>query len=503
MTIETGAHIRAEYSSHLDAVEKALWISLLLLVPISSSPLLPFGSGTLVRPLAFLPALLLLSIAALRIAVLRQTPIVRSGGFMLLSLFGCYVLFSGLAEIAFLPDRVFKGQTPFESFLRAVATLGVGFVFYVVARLQVRTSADAKAALCYLFIGMTASIALAVLQVIAMTLHGQTLRSVQAITNLFAVHYDDLVSRAQGMTFEPSWLATQIIVLLLPALIAASISGRPFFSTRSKKANYFLLISGFGVALAGLLSSGSRFGLACGAAMVVFGGLLALWRGRLVAIGIFVAILLAGSAGILALSSLRAGAGATYVLGPAIYLTQTAELPRDQSEIAADVTDALALGGRISAAQAAFEMWRDHPVFGLSLGNNYRYFGKYAPDWAFETQLFTQGAKEGIGWLDTFSGEKGNAKNLFLRLLSETGAIGFVLFFAFVLRQIFAGEAADEFHRYFRLLTLLALTFAFLNQDSFADPVSWIPVVLCSAMTKLSPVKRIEPRYTSIGPSTE
>ncbi|MBV9570693.1 MAG: hypothetical protein JO056_05585 [Alphaproteobacteria bacterium] len=500
MTDTSAEGAQAKYTGGLDAIERALWIALLLLVPISSSPLLPFGQGTLVRPLAVVPAVLLVLMAALRIVVLGQMPALKRGGFLLLCLFGFYVLFSGLAEIAFLPDRAFKGQTPLGSFLRAVATLDVGIVFYTVARLQLRTPADAKAALRYLFIGMTASIALAVVQVFAMTQHGQMLRDVQAITDIFAVHYDGLVSRAQGMTFEPSWLATQIIVLLLPALLAASLSGQALFNARSRTATWLLLFAGFAVALAGLLSSGSRFGLGCAAAMLVISGFLALWRGRVIALGAFLLVLLVGVGALLAMSTFRAGAGATYVLGPVIYLTQSAELPRDQSEMATDVADALALGGRISAAQAALGMWRDNPLFGLSLGNSYRYFGKYAPDWAFQTQLFTQGAREGIGWLDTFSPEKGNAKNLVLRLLSETGLVGFFLFFLFIVKQIFAGKTDDDFHRYFRLSTLLALGFAFLNQDSLADPVLWIPIALCFAMNASL---RTTPRCASIEPRTE
>ncbi|MDB5393580.1 MAG: hypothetical protein JWM91_1086 [Rhodospirillales bacterium] len=90
-------------------------------------------------------------------------------------------------------------------------------------------------------------------------------------------------------------------------------------------------------------------------------------------------------------------------------------------------------------------MWPDYTAFGVSLGNNYRYFGKYAPEWAVATQLFTQAAKEGVGWLDANSPEKGNAENLNLRLLSETGLTGFVISAFFFIRRIFRGLARDSF----------------------------------------------------------
>lgn len=471
----------------LARTEKALWLCLLLLVPISASPLLPFGSGTLVRPLAFVPAALLLLLAVFRILLLGQRPKLDGdhGGFVLLLFFALYVVVSGLAHIIFLPAEAFKGQTPLDSFLRALATLVVGITFYIVARLHIRTAGDVRRAIRYLFIGMTASIAFAFIQVIAIVTQGELLRLVQAVTDLFAVHYDGLVSRAQGVTFEPSWLAVQIIVLMLPALIARSISRQEFVGVPADRGHMLYLIAGFGIAILGLLCAGSRFGLVCVVAMLMLSGLMAARRGRLFAALAFVAVLVAGGGGLAAMSGLRAGAGATYVIGPISYLTGSANLSAGNATVAENLTDVLAMAGRVSAAQAATSMWLDHPVFGVSLGNSYRYFGKYAPDWAFATQLFGQGAKEGVGWLDPNSPEKGNAKNLFLRLLSETGLVGFALFTMFFLRHIFLVPAHDNFLSYFRLTTAVALIFGFLNQDSFADPVLWIPVILCFSMNRL------------------
>jgi hypothetical protein len=461
--------------------ERFLWLCLLLCVPVSASPLLPFGGGTLARPLAFIPAALLLGLAVVRMSVLGQRPRLDSRGFAELGLFTLYALVSGLLLVSEGGDEVFKGQTPTESLVRALATWAVGLVFYAAARLRIHTTRDIAETLRYLFIGMSASIALAALQVAAMVQGGDLLRLVQAVTDLFAVHYDGLVVRAQGMTFEPSWLATQIIVLLMPALTARALSRQdgpglpagPRFAAR--------LAGGFAVAVAGMLFCGSRFGLACMIAMLMLGGFLAALRGRLVMAGLFLAVLLGGGGGLAVMSGLGSGAGASYVLDPVAAMSGSADLGSAADPTSA-LTDALTLAGRAAAAEAAALTWLDHPWFGVSLGNNYRYFGLYAPDWAFATQLFEGGAKEGAGWLDPNSPEKGNAKNLFLRLLSETGLVGFALFAWFFLRQIFRGPARDSFHRYFRLISALALAFSFLNQDSFVDAGLWIPLVLCFAM---------------------
>ncbi len=468
----------------LDRAERLLWASLLLAVPVSATPLLPFGSGTLARPLAAFPAALLLLIAAFRILILRQKPALAPDGFGLLGVFSAYILVSGLLLASLAPPDMFKGQTPMDSFLRALVTWAMGLAFYLTARLHIRSDRDIRQALGLLFIGMTASVTLAAIQVAAIVVEGDTLRAVQAITDLFAVHYDGLKSRAQGMTFEPSWLASQIIVFLMPVLIAASISRQDFVGVAAGRGHGLKLLGGFVVAIGGLLCSGSRFGLVCMVAMLVLGGLMAARRGHMLVAAGFVAALAAGGAGLALMSGLGAGAGASYVTGPVSYLADTADLGNSENDLAADVSDTLTVAARIAAAEAASDMWFDHPLFGVSLGNDYRYFGKYAPDWAFTTGIFTQGAKEGEGWLDPNSPEKGNAKNLFLRLLAETGLVGFLLFGLFLVRQIFLGRPRDDYHAYFRLGTLAALGFSFLNQDTFVETGIWIPLVLCFAMNR-------------------
>ena len=465
--------------------EKILWYCLLLFVPVSATPLLPFGDGTLARPLAALPTALLLLSALFRVTVLGQRPRLAKDGFVLLGMFSLYMIASGLMVVSNLPEEAFKGQTPLDAFLRALLTWVTGLAFYIVARLQLRSVRDAKIALRFLFIGMSVSIAFAGLQVVAISEHGELLRLVQEITDLLAIHYDGLVSRAQGMTFEPSWLSTQIIVLLMPALIASAIARQDFVGEGASPGYRLRLAGGFAVAIAGLLFSGSRFGLAAVIAMLLISAFAAALRGRLAAALVLITVLFGGGGGLLVMSSLGAGAGASYVTGPIAYLTGWADLDSaGGADLATGVTDALALAGRFAAGEAAGRTFLAHPLTGVSLGNNYRYFGQYAPEWAFATQLFTNGSKEGVGWLDPNSPEKGNAKNMILRLLSETGLLGFAIFALFFLRQIFQGPARDGYHRYFRLASLLALGFAFLNQDSFVDAGLWIPLALCFVLNQ-------------------
>jgi hypothetical protein len=455
---------------------------MLLLVPVSASPLLPLGSGTLVRPLAFVPALALLVFAGARIFVFGQKPAFRLQGSGLLALFALYVVIAGLCIISGIADEVFKGQTPLGSLIRALATLAIGAVFFLAAQLNIRGLGDARDAMRWLFIGLAASIGFAMVQVLAIVQGGDMLRLVQAITDLFAIRYQGLVNRAQGFTYEPSWLATQIILLMLPPLAARIISRQSFCAEPVKAGSLARALPSLGLALAGLLCAGSRFGLAAGLLVLLIGAAAALRRGRLMAAVVFASVMLAAGGGVAALSGLRAGAGANYVLGPLSLVTDGNDALLADRDVTSSLTEAFSLAGRAAAAQAAFNLWRDHPFFGVSFGNDYRYFGRNAPDWAYDPGLFTLGTSEGAGWVDPNAPEKGNAKNLFLRLLSETGILGFGIFALFCWRQIFAVPARDGYFAYFRLTAAAGLLFSGFNQDSFADPAPWIVLVLCAVL---------------------
>jgi len=468
----------------LRRIEQLLWRGLLLCVPVAASPLLPLGSGTLTRPLAIVPAGVLLLLAGFRIIVLRQWPRLSARGFLLLGLFFAFVTLSGLLIVYAEPPILFKGQAPLGSLLRALFTLVMGVSFYTVARLHIRTPADIRITIRYLFISMTASVAVAVFQAIALAVHGEMLRLAQALTDLFAVHYQNLKDRAQGMSYEPSWLATEILALLAPALIAASISRQSAMGQPAEPGHVWRVAGGFGVAITGLLCSGSRFGLGAMIAMLVLSSIAAARRGKFLAAGALLSVLVAGGGSLFAMGQLGTGAGSSYVLGPLRYLSSSGTVDTNDPELAANLSNTLALAGRAAAAQAAVGMWLDHPLAGVSLGNGFRHFAGYAPEWFFATGAFNTGNREGAAWLDPNSPEKGNAKNMMLRLLSETGLVGFVLFFAFFLGQIFHGPATDAYHAEFRLATALALGFGYLNTDTFADPTFWIPLALCFAMNR-------------------
>jgi hypothetical protein len=486
-----------------DRLERWLWIALLLFVPVTSFPFLPLGSDTTVRPLAFLPAALLLGSAAVRLVLLKQRPNFGSdrGCFALLSLFAAYVAVSGLAIIAELPATAFKGQVPLDSLLRALATLIIGAIFYTLARLNIRTRADAALAEKWLFIGLSVSIAVALVQAVAIAIGGETLRTVDSVTDLFTVRESSLVNRGQGLASEPSMLANQITLLIVPFLAARTISRQDFVAT-PKRRMFFRIALGFCVVLIGLLSAGSRFGLASSLLILVVSSISALWRGRLVAAVVLVAVLGLGAGGISLVADTRVGAGTSYVFNviPTIADLSPPDLAdRDQAAL---ITNALSVAGRVAAWQSAASMWLDHPAFGVSFGNAYRNFGRYFPDWALDTAFLSE-TGEGAAWLDNNAPERGNAKNLLLRLLAETGLVGAGLFLLFFLRNVFSADRGDRYFGAFRIAAAVALVISWLNVDSFADPAMWLLLAFCHAAGRIQESHAAAARVPSIAAPPE
>jgi O-antigen ligase len=133
-------------------------------------------------------------------------------------------------------------------------------------------------------------------------------------------------------------------------------------------------------------------------------------------------------------------------------------------------------GPRYANAVAGYRVFELHPWFGAGLGGSSLYLFQHYPEWA----------KAGIFELARhFSPSHStlipNIRNLYLRLLAETGIVGFWAFIAFYL-SLLGGVARLLRHqelpfRYIGtagLFIWLAVAIRNLTQDSFAFPIMWV-----------------------------
>jgi O-antigen ligase len=135
----------------------------------------------------------------------------------------------------------------------------------------------------------------------------------------------------------------------------------------------------------------------------------------------------------------------------------------------------------------ALGAYRDHPWTGVGLGADGFYIYQNLPDW-----IMTM-VPEIASQLSPTSALYPNAKNLYVRLLAETGLIGFVLFLAFQLfilgDTIAALRQRVALWRYLGIAALfswLGIIFYNMTQDSFATPFIWLNLGILVGMSALS-----------------
>jgi O-antigen ligase len=162
-------------------------------------------------------------------------------------------------------------------------------------------------------------------------------------------------------------------------------------------------------------------------------------------------------------------AGAAFFLADKGYIAAFFTAPKDNLfEYAVSVY----LGPRLAYASAALQAFYASPLFGVGLGGSGFWIYPNLPDWALS------GVPEIAEQLSPLSAQFPNPKNLFVRLLAETGLVGFTLFVAFYFSVL--ADALDllgKKERFLGAMGLFALTAIVLqgfSQDSFAMPEIWL-----------------------------
>jgi O-antigen ligase len=272
------------------------------------------------------------------------------------------------------------------------------------------------------------------------------------------------------MAYEPSWLAGQIATVYMPWLLAAVLT-----RVRITRFRWFEPCL-FVVACAMVVATYSRGGILTTAVSVALTLLLAgrreiraAWswliagfdRGREAALRIGIITLLLASAA-----------------GAALLLAQKGYTSRLWDTRASDLSEFLvqnSAGARGAYVAGAMETYEDHPWTGVGLGASGLYMYSRLPDWALTT------VPEIARQLSPESGLYPNPKNLYLRLLAETGILGLLLYLAFqssllgdAVEALRRGAASWRFLGMAGLCTWLALLFYNLTQDSFATPNLWL-----------------------------
>jgi O-antigen ligase len=279
-------------------------------------------------------------------------------------------------------------------------------------------------------------------------------------------------NRISGLAYEPAWLAGQIATVFFPFLFAAVLT--KFRLTKWIWLEPALLVLTTLVLLATYSRGGLFITVGTSCLMTLLFGrdvLKSMWawfikgftEKRLTSFIFRISLILA-LVGVIA--------GAFMFLGQRNFFRRMWESNAENlSEYLVDV-NAGARGAYTVGAMGAF---RESPLTGVGLGGSGFYIYQNLPDWSLTT--VPEIAKQ----LNPENRLYPNPKNMYVRLLAETGLFGFMLFIAFQFNLL--GESLSFYKRKenWARFAMVAGTFAWVaialynfTQDSLATPNIWI-----------------------------
>jgi O-antigen ligase len=457
----------------LKSWQKALWAAFLVALPVTSFPFFPqaIGGEALVRPLSLYPLILLLPLVTLPALFCKSLPrtLLAFIPFIVMALVSSLVSLTQGIEPAL-------GISVEARVLRAVITLGVGVAIYLTVALLPRNSDDLRFTLRWLYIGFAIALLWGTFQAVyVVNFSPPYFNRIQHIQDFISIR-KLIRNRVSGMTYEPNWFAEQITFLLVPFLLTSVLSGYSAFRWRWRflRVEWFLLAW----AIALLPFTFSRAGV-LNLVVLAFIGVLFLRfprrskaapkapsSHRFLRPAIEAALLLAAIAGIVYYAGTKNE-----------FFTRLWSYWEKKNATLSGYFDYIGFGARFTYSGTAFRMYEAYPLLGVGLGNYAFYFEQMLPDEPLAQtpevlRLVTPGA--GRDRLIT-------SKNFYFRLLSETGILGTIAFFAFLIAVIgnmlylrLGTDLGARFWGTAGLLGVIAFLVAAVSFDSFAIPNMWI-----------------------------
>lgn len=449
---------------------RILWGAALLALPVTSFRWFPFlGESTLVRPLALYP-LALLILFLLTQSVRGKIKLNWSGALIPLGVLILFIVavtsFGALIDPIPLRGQVYSGRA-----LRALVTLFIGVAFFISAMWMNASEADLRFSVRWLFAGLCLDLAWSGLQ--AFTFYTGLLNKEMVTHWQLAFSMRELVrtNRISGLAYEPAWLAGQFATTFIPFLFAAVMTN--FRISRLKWLEPVLLA----LSLLVVLATYSRGGLLT---VIAAAGLTFLFFGRKV-MGSVWAWFVSGFRGRLPDVLFRIAmiaAVISVIAGSFIFLSQKNFFRRLWETKAESLTEYMIkinAGARGAYSTGALSAFEEHPWTGVGLGASGFYIYQNLPDWSLTT------VPEIANQLNPENRLYPNPKNLYARLLSETGLIGFFLYIAFqfhilgdMLNLYRREEHWARFAAVAGVFAWLAITFYNFTQDSLATPNIWL-----------------------------
>jgi hypothetical protein len=498
----------SRFRPSLEWVCEFLWAIALISLPITSFPLFSSMTGAVVAPLSTLPFFILLIIWSLPL-IIRKGDLPKET--FPLVVFTFVVLIScANAFFFFIPG--FKGKSiPGQEF-RALFTLAVGLTFFLVTTTWVKTTEKLKNSWKYITVGGIVLLIWAGFQAFFVLRHVDQYPSwmnmIQSWVTILSPGYSPRYGRVNGLAYEASWFAHQMVMLYLPLWMAASYHKTSAFKFRILHISIENILLALG--LGAFFLSSPRIGLVSFLLMIIYLFIrLNLSIHRKIVEHITKRQLFlqrepsrTRRTWIHVITSLSIGLAYVLILIGVFFfaverdrrLSNLVIQPPTIKEIVGlltlDQTTLLKLSQRFIFLERmvywlnGWNIFNQYPWLGVGLGNSGFLFPKLAPatGWAsFEIRnvLF-------------YLTQLPNVKSLWFRLLAETGLVGFSVFISwlYVLFQSsrFSQHNQNAIIKTFAFAGQLAML-AFIGEgfsiDSFAMPYFWVIAGLIAALAMI------------------
>jgi len=470
-------------------VSWVVWVLLLASLPVTSMPLVVklVRSDTVAAPSGIFLAVL---------AVIWLIPYLLKHGVLPkttlpLFLFFFLALISSLLSV-FYAIPLYKGHGVVFEVVTALATLIIGVLFYLVTVTIIQDETNLKKTLQWISIAGALIVIWSLAQAVSWAAISRYPAWMKSIHELYSVG-PLFRQRVSGFALEPSWLAHQMNVLFIPYWLAASITRTSAFRLKVWKLSIENLLLVLGIAV--LLLTYSRIGLAALLVMLAVPVVLAaLQLLNKVNQRIFNMDRIKQSARFLKVIFqvvwfiILAAVGIGLVIGLGFALSKLDMRMASLFEFDFQHRDALlyyaeklSLAARFVYWDAGWGVFERYPILGAGLGNSGFFFPETLHPYAWKlTEV-----RELIFRTDTLL----NSKSLWIRLLAETGIIGFSAFISWL---FFMAEGIPAKLKntgklpaamgWMVIFTLIGLAFEGFSLDSFGLPYLWIALGIGSSM---------------------
>lgn len=467
-----------------ETLHKWTWIILVLLLPVTSLPLMArlTGASSVAAPSAIL--LLVLVQAWFIPHILRggRLPhaVVPLIGFVLLALISA-------AGAYFLPIPAFREFNLLRSELEALLTLAIGVCFYLVAASWPRTAGQLRNIFIWVNLAGAVIILWSLVQAVYWRVQTGYPDWMYRVQDLISASGNLYPGRATGLAYEPSWLAHQLNLLFLPYWLAATVqrsSAMRFRLLRRISLENILLLGGVLVLYLSLSRVGWLSFLACLAYLILLANVrLVHWArarfqphlqssaARRALLRLLPALLSIG----LVIAYLGLGIGSAYLLSKVDFRMARLFDPAllEQGGLL-EIANQLVFAERVVFWQTGLEVFNKFPILGVGPGNVGYFFPTDMPafGWALhEVSLI-------LHELDSLP----NAKSMWVRILAENGIVGLSVFAGWLFLQwTYARQikhlTADPFLRTMEMMTALvvvALIVEGFSVDTYALPYFWL-----------------------------